>query len=290
MSPLTKIFVGLLVVLSLVLAAAAVTFVNATNLDRAEARARIAQLDAEKAAATAAANDASVARGQLAAQYEQANNTAKTLADQVGQLQATVAQRDADVARVNSDKQLTDVDKNRLTAALAASETSKTQLIGQVDTYRGELDRLQRQFLETNAALTDRTNTLLVTEQQLRQSTEQLQEAQRRTEQLSAVLRDRGINAEDPTLQGGVAAGAPAINGEIRSRLQIAGMEYAVISVGSDDAVRRGMQFTVLDRQTGKFLGTLKVTEVEPNQAVGMLEGPEVARIARGAEVRTQLF
>ena len=49
------------------------------------------------------------------------------------------------------------------------------------------------------------------------------------------------------------------------------------------------MEFKVVDRATGNFLGTLTVDTVEPNEATGRLFGPSVAAIRPGVEVRTQL-
>jgi hypothetical protein len=81
---------------------------------------------------------------------------------------------------------------------------------------------------------------------------------------------------------------APPINGVVRNRRTIAGQEYATISVGSADDVAKGMQFKVVDRNTGDFLGTLTVEAVEPNEASGRLTGPKIADIRPGVEVRTQ--
>jgi hypothetical protein len=66
---------------------------------------------------------------------------------------------------------------------------------------------------------------------------------------------------------------------------------YATISVGSQDGVTQDMVFNVIERGgKGRFLGYLRVDRVEPNEAVGRLEGPAVNDIqANESEVRTQL-
>ena len=74
----------------------------------------------------------------------------------------------------------------------------------------------------------------------------------------------------------------------IRSTRQIANLPYATISVGSSDNVAKGMEFKVIDRDQGKFLGTLTVDSVEPNESTGHLNGPRVGDIKPGTEVRTQ--
>ena len=107
-------------------------------------------------------------------------------------------------------------------------------------------------------------------------------------DKLSGALRDRGVDP-NRVQSSGLAAGAPPINGVIRDTRAIAGIPHAKISVGSDDAVKVGMEFNILDRSNGKFLGKLTVVAVEPNEAVGRVTGPDIAAIAAGAEVRTQL-
>ena len=82
---------------------------------------------------------------------------------------------------------------------------------------------------------------------------------------------------------------SPKINGVVTDVRTIAGRPYATISVGSVDSVVKGMQFNVIDRESGNFLGILTVDTVEPNESTGQLQGPRVADVHKGVEVRTQL-
>jgi len=75
----------------------------------------------------------------------------------------------------------------------------------------------------------------------------------------------------------------------VREKSDIGGVTYATISVGSADDVVKGMRFAVIDRDRGVFLGYLTVESVEPNESTGRLEGPNVAEMKAGNEVRTQL-
>ena len=59
--------------------------------------------------------------------------------------------------------------------------------------------------------------------------------------------------------------------------------------VGSAADVQKGMQFNIVDRQNGTFLGILTVDNVEQNEAAGPLKGPHVDQIKQGNEARTQL-
>ena len=150
-------------------------------------------------------------------------------------------------------------------------------------------DTFVRQASDLNASVSDLTNKLDVTERERKLLAEQLTQATGEAQRLGAgAVKGAGIT---PDRAGEYVnrSGMPAINGVIRARQNIAGREYATISVGSADGVTRGMEFKVVDRTTGNFLGTLIVDTVEPNEAVGRLEGPRVAEIRPGVEVRTQL-
>ena len=86
-------------------------------------------------------------------------------------------------------------------------------------------------------------------------------------------------------------ASAPAINGVIRSRRTIAGKEYATISIGSQDEVTKGMQFKILDKDSGTFLGMLKVEVIDANEAMGEIsaEPQNLAQVKAGDVVKTQI-
>ena len=100
---------------------------------------------------------------------------------------------------------------------------------------------------------------------------------------LGAVLKENGFS------MNAVPVRSPKINGVVTDVRTIAGRPYATISVGSVDNVVKGMQFNVIDRDSGNFLGILTVDTVEPNESTGQLQGPRVADIHKGHEVRTQL-
>jgi len=110
-------------------------------------------------------------------------------------------------------------------------------------------------------------------------------------------LQDRGpagpaAGAAEASARGAEEPGvtpATPINGVIRDKKNVNGVIFATISVGSQDQVTKNMVFNVIDREQGDFLGYLRVDRVEPNEAIGRLDGPKVADIKPGNEVRTQL-
>jgi hypothetical protein len=96
----------------------------------------------------------------------------------------------------------------------------------------------------------------------------------------------RGGNASAGGSPEAITAAAGPINGVVRSVDIIGGKKYATISVGSADNVTKGMKFSVISKDD--FLGFLTVESVEPNAAIGQVEG-KVDKIQAGVSVKTQL-
>ena len=288
MSVLTKIFVVCLVVLSLILSAATITFVNSIDdykrsLAGAEQAAASARANADEARALAevSSKQAADAQAQLAAQNQNASQANQ-------QLSKDLADLGVQLAAAKSQSTISEANVSKLTSAVSALQTMSAASGQQVADLRQATDRLTQQNGELNIALTKSNNELNITEDARRSLAEQLVELKTTNDKLGGALRDRGVDP-NRVQSTGLAAGAPPINGVIRDTRQIAGIPHAKISVGSDDAVKVGMEFNILDRSSGKFLGKLTVVAVEPNEAIGRVTGPDVNAIAAGAEVRTQL-
>jgi predicted nucleic acid-binding Zn-ribbon protein len=292
-SPLTKLFVVLLVLVSVILTAGVVTFVNKLdpiqkNLDTATAKA---------AAANALANERQNALDVLQTQLNEANAaaaaTAQTLNNQVQTLRSQIEDRDAQVA---SNKQaiatLTSANASQ-SSALAASEDAKTKLQEQVVTLRKDADERLRQIADLNQRVTSLVAENSVLNREKRNLTEQVVDLQGRGDRMGKLIKDLG--GTDAMIAGnvpvGTRMGAPAINGVIRTRRTIAGKEYATISIGSQDQVVKGMEFKILDKESGAFLGIMTVDVVDANEAMGQIvaDPNNLAQIRAGNVVRTQI-
>lgn len=292
MSPLTKIFVVLLVILSIMTSAAFVTYVSTVEDSKRAAATSAAALanEQQKVANLTAALDA--AKVAAADNFKTATAQIEQMKQARDEANRTVADRDTQLAKANAQLALQSADLSRLTEALKSSEDTKNKLQDTLAQLRTSNDTLLKQNSEQSMSISELTNKLEVTERERRFLAEQFTESQNQADKMGKALRDLGgdvasILAKPAT--GGLAAGAPAINGVIRGTRNIAGIPYATISVGSVDNVVRGMQFNIIDRQTGRFLGKLTVDTVEPNESTGRLEGPSLAEIRPGVEVRTQL-
>ncbi len=288
MSPLTKLFVVLLVILSLVNTAATVVFVNQVdNANQALAMTKI-KLSAKELEATQAQEAASAALYTA----QQAVASAQQQQEQSRQAMTAVQQHSNELATKNAEQgtqlALGSANETRLTEALNASQQSGAKKDEAIVSLRQTNDERLKQNVELNTANTDLTAKLEVTERERQYMAEQLAEAKSTVDKQGAMMKDVGLV---PTYAkaAGTSAGAPAINGVIRARRAINRIPYASISVGSNDGVTKGMEFKVVNRDTGDFLGILTVDSVEATESTGRLAGPRLGDIKPGVDVHTQL-
>jgi len=265
-----------------------IVFVQRTDNFKVSLKSGTDQLAAQTARAQAAEDDARLARDSAEKAVQQANAQVADLQKQLSDAQNSTKERDTQLATANGSAAVTSANVARLTDALKASEDQKAKLNDLVATLRGDNDSLTKKNSDLNVAVSDLTNKLDVASTERTNFQEQLNEAKGQIENKDKLLHDNGIAAN---AIGGLTAnaGAVAINGVIRDTKTINGIPYATISVGAADSVQKGMQFNVIDRTKGEFLGMLTVDSVEPNQATGKLQGPKVGDVHAGTEVRTQL-
>lgn len=287
MSPLTKLFVVLLVVLSLLMTSSVVVFVNRVEDYHASAQQAKEELAAAQRKAEQETQEVNAQRDQAERNDAAATARLDAMNQTMNQAQQQLADKSAQLAESARQLALQSLDVNRLTEALRASEAEKNQLTQATTSLRTENDRLLRQSTELNTALSDKTNQLEVTERERRYLAEQLTEAQNASNRATAQLKDLGVQPGDTS--AGLKGGAPAINAVIKDVAPVNGMPYATISVGSAANVQKGMQFNIIDRSSGTFLGILTVENVQQNEAAGQLKGPHVDQIKQGNEARTQL-
>ncbi len=288
MSPLTKLFVGLHVLLSAMLVAGVIVFVNkqeSFQLQSTTATARAVR-------AESLVNDAAKEHTAQIATYVIAVNSANATIDSLkGQIIAAQTKNNEQAATIadSSTKMTLQMAQNaKLAEGLTASQAAQSKLNDAVAELRTDLDTRLTEGSQLNARISELTNSLEVTERERKYAVEQLTQARADNGKLSGQLQQLGVQPEQLAQPAGGGL-VPPINGVIRDVDQIAGSTYATISVGSADSVSRGMQFNIVERGTGKFLGMLTVTAVEANEASGRITGPAGASVQPGAEVKTQL-
>jgi hypothetical protein len=285
-SPLTKVFVVLHVVLSLLLTAGLIVFVNRTENFNTTNKAQTAKIAAAENKATAALADAQAARDAADKTTAQSSAQVTQLQSQLADSRQKVADRDALLAQAASAQALSAAENSKLAEAMKASEDQKGKQADALAQARGDLDNYVKKNAELNTSVTDLTNRVEVSDTERKNFQEQLEQAKSELDSARKQLADNGLK---PATVTGLGNGAVPINGIIRQIAPVNGIPYATISVGSDDSVQKGMQFNVIDRDRGLFLGQLTVDDVQPHSATGRLAGPRVNDMHPGVEVRTQL-
>ena len=81
----------------------------------------------------------------------------------------------------------------------------------------------------------------------------------------------------------------PDLQGVIRSVKTDEGRTYATISLGSQQKVEKGMEFSVIDQNDQTFLAKFIVDSVNPDSAFGRLEGPRVQNVRQDNVVLSRL-
>jgi multidrug efflux pump subunit AcrA (membrane-fusion protein) len=283
---LTKTFVLLHVVMSMLLAAGLIVFVNRVDNFQQTSTAQKAQL-------RLAENRASEATAELAQVRASMGNVQQTSQARIQQIQAELAQRDQEMANLRT--QLAEAQAGAASAQASLTSAMEAQKVAQANqgTLQGQLanlrqthDKLMQQFTEANLSINDISARLSQTDRQRRDLQEQV-----------AALQEQMAN--QGTSGGRTDAGAPSgprlasgvnVNGVVREKRVIAGVPYATISIGSADAVQRNMRLRVLGGKNGQeFLGYIDVTQVEPEESIGVLRGPRVNEVTVNSQVVSNL-
>ena len=272
MSPLTKAFVVVVAVLSILLVALVVPFVaktqnfqdvarqTQTQLASAEQRSRSLQAEL-----TAAQSKESERIGLLNAQVSELTGNIQQLQTQLAdeqvqsrKLAADLAQRDADIA------------------SLAASGKQQTQLLDAVtkelNTNRSDMVKQQTQIIE----LVDRNNELNAQLAGLNRQVQRFQESsvasQEELDSLKTAISTlpRDVQARLRPGQGtGTIIPSPPISGKITEVRSTGGITLVEINVGRNDNVQVGMEFMVF--RGSDYLGTLVIEQVDASRAAGRI-------------------
>jgi hypothetical protein len=287
LSALTKLFVVLLVVCSLLLTAALVVFVNQRDSFVAalnSADARITQLRREKTDAQAEVTAAKQFANQSAAAASKSVTDAQKKIDEL-----TAAARTLDVEnnKLSARVAVLDASVTDLTNAVKLSQAALGDLQKRYDAIMAEADKIRTGNVELAGANTDLQKRLDVLERERRLLVEQTTQLKKENDMARRALAERNIPLESgpskrvaaPNLKGVVTLVKPTTDG----------VTYASISLGSADKVEKGMQFYVINQATMEFLGKITIDAVEPRESFGRLEGPRIQDVQKDCQVQTQL-
>jgi len=291
LSVLTKIFVVLNSILTVVMASGLIVFVT-----RAE--------EFNKKVEAARASEVTQRELRLAAEQEVAGAQGiRDLAVQNAAAEIKIYQADVANAvnlRKTTEAQLATANQEATTAkaqALTAEQAAKsaTDTIQKQQEIINQTANEARQLAKDKADLQTQVAGDIKDIEGLRASNrrqkEEIAMLQTRVDELSSKTRTVQQAGGAGDQQPGVGNGPPIANfmnlrGVIKGRKRINDVEYATISLGAAQKVEKGMRFNVSDG--ANFLGYLTIDLVETDQSVGHLEGPSLTMVRPGSEVRTQ--
>jgi multidrug efflux pump subunit AcrA (membrane-fusion protein) len=277
--------------MSMLLAAGLIVFVNRVDDFQQTSKSQQANLRV----AEARANDAAAELAAVRAAMQSAGQTATA---RINQVQTDLSTRDKEILDLRT--QLAEAQAQAAagqaaltsnTEALKVAQQNQGTLQGQLADLRKNHDRLMQQFTEANLSVNDLSARLAQTERLRRDFAEQVAALREQIENAGATdARSQAGGPGAAQASGRLANPNVNVNGVVREKREISGVPYATISIGSADAVTRGMRLRVLGGRNGQeFLGYVDVTNVEPDEAIGRLSGPRVNEINANSQVVSQL-
>jgi len=274
---LTKVFVLIASVLSIMMAALAISY--SVNADRITA-----DYNDSQAAAVAAIND-------QAAQKAAHGQERAALQEDKNKLQDELASRDADTRRLEASNSELRIALRQAEAA-RESISSKIAQLGVttetqakiIDEYKTELSRLREAELswrndkiDLEKSLSDLESQVIVYEQVKRALQEQIEELR-----LAMNNLQNGGGSASASVQGPTDISGPLIRGSIDKVLvdPDSGDTLVKINLGSNDRIRENTRLYI-HRDNTIYLGELVIFSVDLNHAVG-----RVAYVAKDQSIR----
>jgi len=289
-SPLTKIFVMLLVVTSLLNAAATVVYVNKEQLTDLDYKSMALKYSALQRDYQSAQSDAATVRGQLVAAEQQAATEGAARQSALEKANADLAAKDADYKLQLRNNESLEANLQQLNAQLAIALSANKQDDQTISDLRDSNNKLIQSQAENDAGLARQRELAETYGRQVEYLTEQMKKSGDLIKAYSAVISDHHLTV--PTQQQ-VSYSGPPVSGTVQDKQTINGVTYLTISVGSADNVQAGMEFRIVDSQSQppKFLGIMTVTQADVNSAVGRVNADpnSLSAVDRGDEVTTDV-
>jgi hypothetical protein len=274
LNALTKLFVSLLIVCSLLLTGGVVVFVNKTDtfqkkVETAQAEKNLAVTERDTAlrAAGAAQSQSQMAISQLNDQINKAKEAAQAAETEKAKLQADLndAKKNLTIAMIQN----TDASSENKAMVQNMGDLQK-----RLDAGAKENDTLRARNIEIVSSNTDLSKRLDAMERERRNLSEQLVQVKSDYDRALKIIKTADLNPTSPLVRP-----SEDIQGVVRKVQSKEGVYYATISLGSKDRVEKGMRFAIYNASTQKYLATLIVSAVENGESFGRLEGPAAADV-----------
>ena len=292
MSVLTKVFVVLLTVFSIALSMLVVAAFAQQQSWKQSADDYQAAAAAANAKAGAMSENANITEQRALNRHQEDVLTINALKDKAVDNETKVGQLER--AKTEAENRLT-VSQGELTSALAQSKLLTTGLNRERE-FSAKLTTENSDLRRRNVDLNDRVKELTVNvamaSSQIRALQQQITAmgASGASEAVTQIPGGPGlVEANTPTA---AVPAVPSMTTPIRGEVTSVKGTLASISVGNADGVAPGMMFLVYrkaqDGGNPQYLGSIRVTRVETNQAAGQIE-QSTGDIKPGDSVRDEL-
>lgn len=275
MSVLTKVFVVLVSLLSVVLVALIVPFVATTQDYKDQLGRVVTERDVAQAKARGAQAEVSAAQDSFSQQIAtlEARNT--SLVAQINQLMEQLALAEGQAQRELSKNVKFEADLGRLTAANQQQGQLLNQLQSEVQQRRQQTLDQQSEMVQLANRNNELEGQLEALQRRLRRANEQSTDLQGQNQQLKQQLATLPPEQFAKTLAEEDAQPRPyepqtLIKGRVTGIKSFEGDTFVQIDVGGNDGVAPNMKFLV--HRGNQFLGTLIISTVDQKAAAGRLK------------------
>lgn len=273
---LTKAFVVLVTILSVLLAALTTSYVASTGDIRAQLEDTEQQLAAER-------QEKQQLVSELAAMDQRRQRQLDNLRNQIDDLNGQVTSLQSERQSLETDLLAERARVTELTASLSGLDASNQQIAGLLEDVTEELGQRRDQVVDQQQKLIEATDRVASLDSQLASYDRQVRrlreekvalEAEHRElraywDQVPREVRVRIASADEQLEDGGTVRPPHAIEGQV-VRVERSGDETIVqINVGTNDAVAQNMEFVV--SREGQFIGALLIERVDDDAAVGRM-------------------
>ena len=283
---LTKVFVLFAAILSVLMAALAISYTaNADRISRDYRHAVAAKEAAEEAMASAE----SIYQRAL----ENKSNEAEGLRQQIAERDKTLRELEAENSQLAVELRRAKNEAELISGRIAQFGVSLETQANIIDSYRDELQglrmaelRWQDEKIDISDKLSDLESQVLVYEQTQRSLREQLAAAQRELD----AMRSGGSVASSASTTIPVELSGPMVRGRVTGTSRSSNGETLIeVSLGQRDRVRNNTKLYLV--RSGRYLGEMVVEESDVNWSVGKLLNTAGSGITirQNDEVRSRL-
>ncbi len=284
---LTKVFVLFASILSVLVAALAISYtVSADRIVQDYQNAEQAKVAAETALTTA---------GEVhQRETTTLNQTIDQLRNEKTQLLSQLRENESTIANLTIAERQAKASRDSIEGKIAQLTTSVDTLTQLTDSYKGELELLRSEQLrwrdekiDLEGSMSDLSSQVIVYQATQRNLQEQLAEAKDTIQKLRGGERIAALGARNAFTE----VAGPIVRGRVEAvQPETATGDLIVqISLGSNDRIRENTRL-YLNRDGREYLGDLHIFEVDLNHSFGRVVNPQAGRtIRQGDQVWSKL-